>query len=107
MAFTYVTITADYDTADGLDPSGTVTFTATAAMVNGGVVNIAAPVSRKVDVDGVLAISLAANTDPGTTPTGSKYTVTEQLNSIERTYTIQVPHNLGSSLALSSLIVGG
>lgn len=105
MAFTYVTVTCDYDLADGFDPSGTVTFTPSTTLVNAGVVNIAAPVSRRVDVDGVLSISLAANTDPGTAPANSTYTVTEQLNATQRIYKIRVPHDQGSSLTLSSLVV--
>lgn len=103
MAFTYVTITADYDLADGLDPSGTVTFTPTAAMINGGVVNYPAPVSRRIDVDGFLTISLAANTDPGTTPAGVTYKVVEQLNGTTRTYYVSIPHDQGSTLDLSTL----
>jgi hypothetical protein len=66
VAFTYVTVTRDYDLADGEEPIGTVVFTPTAAMVNAGVTVVAAPVRAVLDTAGVLTISLAANTDPAT-----------------------------------------
>jgi hypothetical protein len=102
VAFTIVTITCDYDLADGTDPTGTVTFTPTTPMVNGPTV-VAAPVIGRVDVDGILALSLAANTDPATAPAGSHYRVDELLNNVSRSYNVQIPHNVGSSIVLSTL----
>lgn len=107
MAFTYVTVTADYDLGDGTDPSGTVTFTPTAPMVNSGVINVAAPVTRRVDVDGHLTVSLAANTDPGTAPSGTAYLVLEQLNGVTRSYYVTIPHDQGSTVDLSGLASAG
>lgn len=102
MAFTTVTITRDYDLADGADPTGTVTFTPTSPMVNGPTV-VAAPVVARLDVDGVLTIQLAANTDPATLPTGSSYLVHESVGGASRSYYVQVPHGLGSSIDLATL----
>lgn len=100
--FTFVTVRADYDRADGLDPVGSVSFTPSAPMVNGATV-VAAAVSRALNIDGVLNIDLAANTDPATAPTGTFYTVVEDINGASRTYTVIVPHNLGSPVSLATL----
>jgi len=102
MAFTTVTVTRDYDLADGTDPAGTVTFTPTAPMINGPTV-VAAPVVGKLDVDGALSIDLAANTDPTTLPTGVNYLVKEAIAGTTRAYYVQIPHDQGTNLDLSTL----
>jgi hypothetical protein len=102
VAFTTVTVTRDYDLADGTDPAGTVTFTPTSPMVN-GVTVVAAPVAGRLDVDGVLSIELAANTDPATLPTGSYYLVKEVISGATRSYYVQIPHDSGSLINLSTL----
>jgi hypothetical protein len=99
--FTQVTVTRDYDLADGTDPSGIVYFTPSAWLVNGVTVP-AAEVAVALDIDGVLTVDLFANTDPGTTPTGSYYTVREViLGQPTRTYRVIIPHDLGSPLDLA------
>ena len=100
--FTFVTVTADYDLADGIDPVGTVSFTPSQPMVNDDTI-VAAPVTRALDIDGILLIDLAANTDPLTTPTGTFYTVTESINGVSRTYQRVVPYNAGSPVNLTDL----
>lgn len=102
MAFTTVTITRDYDLADGTDPTGTVTFTPTTPMVN-GVTVVAAPVVARLDVDGMLSIELAANTDPATLPAGTAYLVEENIGGAIRSYYVTVPHDQGSAVDLSTL----
>ena len=103
MAFTTVTVTRDYDLADGTDPAGTVTFTPTTPMIN-GVTVVAAPVTARLDVDGILSIQLAANTDPATLPSAdSYYLVQEVVGGASRSYYVQIPHNLGSPLDLAAL----
>lgn len=102
MAFTTVTVTRDYDLADGTDPTGTVSFTPTTPMVNGPTV-VAAKVTHRLDVDGVLSIDLAANTDPATVPTGSYYLVQEVVGGATRSYYVQIPHDLGASIDLATL----
>lgn len=103
MAFTFVTITRDYDLADGVDPVGEVSFTPTAPMTNGATV-VAAPVTRILDIDGILSIPLAANTDPATTPAGTSYLVKEVIAGVSRSYYVQIPHNAGSAIDLSTLV---
>lgn len=102
MAFTIVTITSNYDLANGIDPVGAVGFTPTAAMVNGPTV-VAAKVTRRLNIDGVLIIDLVANTDPGTAPAGTHYLVEEAINGVSRSYTVTIPHNAGSTIDLSTL----
>jgi hypothetical protein len=103
VAFTIVTVTRDYDLADGTDPAGTVTFTPSTPMIN-GVTVVAAPVVARLDVDGLLSIELAANTDPGTLPSDdSYYLVKEVIGGASRSYYVQIPHDLGSSIDLSTL----
>lgn len=103
MAFTRVTITQDYTSADWTEPSGTVTFTPTAPMRNATVVTPAVPVVARLDGGGVLAVDLAANTDPDTAPGGVTYRVDELINAIKRSYFIVVPHDQGSTLTLYDL----
>jgi hypothetical protein len=103
VAFTIVTVTRDYDLADGTDPTGTVTFTPTTPMVNGPTV-VAAPVVGRLNIDGVLTIDLAANTDPTTAPSpDGYYRVDEAIGGATRSYFVQIPHDLGSSIDLSTL----
>jgi hypothetical protein len=104
MAFTSVTVTQDFTSADGTEPSGTVTFTPSAALVNSGVVIPAVPVTGRLSGSGVLSIDLMANTDSGTAPAGSTYRVVELINDVARSYSIQVPHNGSPPLTLYSLI---
>ena len=105
MAFTMVTITGDYDLADGLDPVGSVSFTPTDVMVNGPTV-VTVPVRAQLDVDGLISIRLAANTDPLTTPAGVQYLVTESISGVSRSYPVQIPHNQGASLDITALTPG-
>ena len=105
MAFTIVTITGDYDLANGIDPVGTVAFTPTEVMVNGPTV-VAAPVTRRLNIDGLLIIDLVANTDPATTTlsgTPASYLVQESINDVTRSYQVQIPHNQGSTIDLTTL----
>jgi hypothetical protein len=102
VAFTTVTITRDYDLADGTDPTGTVTFTPTTPMVN-GVTVVAAAVVARLDVDGLLGIDLAANTDPATVPAGSYYLVHEVISEVSRSYYVQIRHDIGSTVDLATL----
>lgn len=105
MAFTVVTVTADYDLANGLDPVGQVSFTPSEPMINGFTV-VAAPVSRALDIDGILLVDLVANTDPGTTtPSGSPatYLVEEAIGGVTRSYAVTIPHAAGPIVVLSSL----
>lgn len=102
--FTHVTVTRDYDLADGAAPTGTVYFTPSQWLRNNGVVVPAAQVAAPLDVFGAITIDLVANTDFDTTPTGSYYTVREDIvGQPRRTYTVIIPHNIGSPVDLSGL----
>jgi hypothetical protein len=104
MTFTQVTLTRDYDLADGTDPlTGWVQATPTAPMYNAGVTIPAVPVRRDLDIDGLLALPLVANTDPATTPTGVSYKIEELIQGVGRTYYVTVPHGAGSTLDMATL----
>lgn len=102
MAFTQVTVTATFVNADGTIPGGTVTFTPTAAMANGGSI---VPVSSRVLTltGGTATVVLDANDDVGTTPSGTGYTVVEAIaGAASRTYTV-VLARAQPSVSLASL----
>lgn len=102
--FTHVTITRDYDLADGSAPTGTVYFTPSDWLRNGSVTIPAARVAARLDALGAIAIALAANTDPGTSPGGTYYTVLEVIDGQpDRTYEVTIPYNQGSTIDLSTL----
>lgn len=104
MAFTHLTLTRDYDFADGNPPIGLVTFTPSAWLVNAGVVVPPTAVAAKLDVEGRVTVALVANTDPGTTPVGSYYTVREEIvGQPERSYRIIVSYDIPSPADLSYL----
>lgn len=106
MAFTYVTVTHTFDDANGAAASGTVEFTPVAPMQN-QITVVAAPVTATLDNNGSITQVLAANTDPGTTPTGTTYKVVERLAGQSLLiYYIQVRHDLGSPLDLRVLATG-
>jgi hypothetical protein len=108
MAFTQVVVTRDYDLATGAAPSGTVYFTLSDWLVNGGVTVVPAALVAPLDVAGKIAISLVVNTDPGTLPTDSYYTVREDIvGQPRRTYQIVIPSSLGGfTVELEYLTVG-
>lgn len=93
MSFTPVTLTLGYGNADGTTPTGTVTFTPTAAMANGGTI---APIEPKTVslVGGAATVVLNANDDTGTAPAGSGYAVVESIvGAPQRTYQITLSKN--------------
>lgn len=102
MAFTVVTITADYDLANGTDPVGSISFTPTKPMVNGTTV-VSAPVARRLNIDGLLLIDVAANTDPATTPDDAVYLVEESIGGATRNYYVTIPHDAGAVVDLADL----
>jgi lysophospholipase L1-like esterase len=109
LAFTYVTVTHTFEVANDVPASGAVEFTLVAPMRN-EISVVAAPVKATLTVAGLISQKLAANTDPGTTPTGTTYKVTERLTGQPAlTYYIQVPHDQGATIDLRALAgwVGG
>jgi hypothetical protein len=107
VAFTQIVVTRDYDLATGSPPAGTVSFTPSAWLVNSGVTIPAASVVATLDVAGKISISLAANTDPGTVPAGSYYTVAEVIvGQARRSYRIYIPYDAGPVLDLGQVETG-
>lgn len=106
MAFTFVTVTRDYDLATSEAPTGGLYFTPSDWMVNGGVTIAPAARYGRLDAAGIASITLAANTDPGTTPTGTHYLVEEAIQGQPiRRYAVVIPHNAGPTVNLSTLPV--
>lgn len=104
LGFTHVTVTRDYDLADGREPAGTVYFTPSDWLVNSGVIIPAAAVAAALDVNGRIVASLAANTDLATVPAGSYYTVREEIvGQPVRSYRVIVPHAFGALVDLGAL----
>lgn len=95
MSFTQVTVTGTYSLPAGA-LWGSVIFEPSAAMANGGVIVAAAPVQVILDASGHFSVGLWANDDPATVPTGTNYTVTEQVGNAVREYSVVVPHASGS-----------
>lgn len=93
--FTHVTVARNYDLATGDAPSGTVSFTPSAWLVNNGVTVVPAPVVAVLDTEGRIAIALVVNDDPATTPADSYYTVLEEiLGQPRRSYRITIPSDV-------------
>ena len=90
MSFTYVPVTGSWSNSKDEVASGSVTFLPTVAMDNDETVS-QSPVVVPL-VDGAISVTLAANDDPGTIPTGSAYHVIEVINSVVRKYVIVVSH---------------
>lgn len=105
-SFTHVTITRDYDLATGEAPIGVVYFTPSAWLKNNGVTLVAAPVGAALNSLGQISISLAANTDPATTPPNSYYVVREAIvGQLDRSYKVAIPYNAGLTIDLATLTV--
>ncbi|WP_181778916.1 hypothetical protein [Pseudonocardia pini] len=105
MAFTYVTLVRRYLLPSGAPATGKVRITPTQPMVNANT-TVAAPVETVLDVEGDLTVLVAANTDPETLPADPRvaYRVVEDITGqARRSYLIEVPHDAGDEIDLSSL----
>jgi hypothetical protein len=102
MPFTTVTITHDFDLADGT--LGTVTFEPVEPMHNG--TRTVSAVKRAVlSSGGALSKAVEATTDPGTSPPGVPYRIVVRMTGQpSRTYYARVPHNQGSPIDLAVLL---
>ncbi len=101
--FSQVTITGNY----GPGATGTLTFTLTLPMSNGGVIMTPSPVVATLS-NGQFSIQLAANDDAATVPPGTFYGVTEQIVGAQpRDYFISVPSaSAGGSIGIDALMPG-
>jgi hypothetical protein len=106
LEFTEITVTGSFVTQAGRPAAGTVTFTLTQAMSNGDVTVPADPITVNLDSEGQFSTILLANDDPGTTPQGVQYGVTEQVTGAQpRDYFILVSRST-NPVSLSSLMPG-
>ena len=101
MAFTTITVTGSYKKADGTTAaSGNVTFLATNPMTDSSNNAIVSPtlVTGTLNNAGTFSVSLTATNDSTTSPTGTTYEVTENIDEAGQVkYNISVPYNSPSS----------
>jgi hypothetical protein len=103
VAFTFVTITHSFQTAAELAAAGEVDFVPVEPIHNGTTI-AAKSVTATLSGAGQLSQLLAANTDPGTLPSGTTYKVTERIvGQPTFSYYIQIPHDQGPTLDLRTL----
>lgn len=107
---TTITVTGTYQDASGAPLTGYVTFTPTADLLDstGHVVLRATPLYAKL-TSGTLSVILPCTDNATLNPATWAYTVAEVLSDgtaslPSRTYTIQVPHTLGATVDISTLI---
>jgi hypothetical protein len=104
LAFTYVTVTHDFDLPDGVGALGTVEFTPVHQMTNGGETK-SGTIRRTLAAGGGLSQVLAATTDPDTDPIGVTYKIDVRLTGQPaRTYFTQLPHDRGNTIGLAALL---
>jgi len=101
MAFTTITVTGSYTKADGTTAaSGNVTFLATNPMTDSSNNAIVSPtlVTGTLNNAGTFSVSLTATNDSTTSPSGTTYEVTENIDEAGQVkYNISVPYNSASS----------
>lgn len=107
---TAIIVTGSYLDGAGYPLSGHVTFTPTADLLDstGHVVLRAAPLTANLS-SGVFSIALPCTDNATLNPSTWAYTVAEVIsdglnNLPTRTYTVQLPHTLGASVDISTLI---
>lgn len=97
MSFTTVTITHQFQNADGSPAIGEVEFSLTKGMTNSGLTILPIAVTADLDGEGNLSQTLVSNLDAGTNPQDSYWRVDLRLTGIEpQTYFIQVPVGSGT-----------
>jgi len=93
MAATVITVTATYLNPDGSAASGKVTLALSEPIANANVIYHVQPQIATLNGDGTISQPLVANDDTATTPTGSFYTVTEDIEDApQREYVVVIPH---------------
>lgn len=107
MAFTTRTVTHQFNNADGTAASGTIVFTLTGRMTNGSISMMpSSKVTATLNGSGQLSVSLEANDDAATTPTGVLWQVTIEVAGSARTeqYFVNVPSAGSGNVDLMSLV---
>lgn len=99
-----ITITGSFVDMAGTALAGTVTFTPPAELVDatGTTFIEASPIVEVLDINGHFSTVLICTDNANLTPAGWVYSVTENIHGL-RSYTILLPHTLGSSVDLATL----
>ena len=81
MAFTPITVTAEYLSPSGTPMSGKVTFMLTSTMrqASGNITISPTEITAQLSASGTFSVSLYATNDTGTEPQGVTYEVTERI----------------------------
>lgn len=105
MAFSQIVLTGTYATESGSFATGEIEFQLTDTMTNAN--EVVEPTSTIIRLTtGTFSVTLDANDDTGTTPTGVGYTVIERLTvTPERSYIITLPSAHGT-VDISTLMPG-
>lgn len=105
MSITTRTITHTFSNADGTAASGKVVFDLSAMITNGAQTIVPTDVTGTLDASGNLSVSLAANDDTGTVPTGTTWRVTLHILGYQpQTYIVTIPSAGTGTLDLGSLL---
>lgn len=99
-----ITVTGTYLDSTGAALSGTISFVPPPELVDvATAIMYAAPVTATLSSNGTFSVTLICTDNSTLAPAGWGYTVTEAIKG-NRSYTIYVPHTLGSSVDISSLV---
>lgn len=108
---TTITVTGTYQDAAGNPLAGRVTFTPSTDLLDnaGHTILRAAPLTATLTASGTISIVLPCTDNATLNPSTWAYTVAEVIsdglnNLPTRTYTVQLPHTLGISVDISTLI---
>ena len=102
---TTITVTGTYTDQLGNLLAGTVVFSTGLTLVDAAGRTVLGPAPIIVPlVGGSFSVVLPCTDNANLNPTGFSYTVTEQLAFGARTYTIQLPASLGTTVDISTLI---
>lgn len=101
---TTINLTGTFLDTSGNPLSGTITFTPPPELLDpGNAVLYGAPVTATLDSSGHFSVTLICTDNPALQPVGWSYYVTEHIAGT-RTYAIYLPHSLGSSADISSVV---
>ncbi len=103
---TAVTVTGTYVDAQGNPATGSVTFTPTTTLLDGGTGNVILPKPVQVSlVNGVISAALFATDDVDAQPQGWAWKVdeTQVVPGAQRVYYVQIPSSVAPTVSLANL----
>lgn len=99
-----ITLTGTFLDSNGAALSGSVTFAPPPELVDpANAILYATPVTATLDVSGHFSVTLICTDNSALIPVGWSYTVTENVRGT-RSYPVYLPHTLGSTVDLSSVV---